>query len=190
MVSVIATTGWHVAPFYGLCANQRLPNKCSIANLDTLYTRKNFIGLDWMSFEKLENLWHFERIPTAPNQLQLVLGGRKRTHVQCSWRQTRDCGHWDHTTWLDWFGTSEIWAWNGPLYDVKISRHLNVHWGQQIAFVWPYSNNLWPTACDRTFSWGLGHENAKYEIKKLFFKSETIRFDQKWYPLLLPLGDM
>ena len=23
--------------------------------------------------------------------------------------------------------------WNGPLYDVKISRHLNVHWGQQIA---------------------------------------------------------
>ena len=22
---------------------------------------------------------------------------------------------------------------NGPLYDVKISRHLNVHWGQQIA---------------------------------------------------------
>ena len=23
--------------------------------------------------------------------------------------------------------------WNGPLYDVKISRHLNNHWGQQIA---------------------------------------------------------
>ena len=23
--------------------------------------------------------------------------------------------------------------WKGPLYDVKISRHLNVHWGQQIA---------------------------------------------------------
>ena len=23
--------------------------------------------------------------------------------------------------------------WKGPLYDVKISRHLNVHWGQQTA---------------------------------------------------------
>ena len=22
--------------------------------------------------------------------------------------------------------------WNGPLYDVKVSRHHNVHWGQQI----------------------------------------------------------
>ena len=27
--------------------------------------------------------------------------------------------------------------WNGPLYDVKISRHLNVHWGQQIALFGP-----------------------------------------------------
>ena len=25
--------------------------------------------------------------------------------------------------------------WNGPLYDVKISRHLNVHWGQQISLI-------------------------------------------------------
>ena len=27
--------------------------------------------------------------------------------------------------------------WKGPLYDVKISRHLNVHWGQQTACFGP-----------------------------------------------------
>ena len=84
MVYFIATTGWHVAAFSGLYANHRLPNKCPIVILDTLYNKKNFIGLDWMSLKKLENLWLFERILSTPNQLQLVLGGPKRTHVHCS----------------------------------------------------------------------------------------------------------
>ena len=30
-------------------------------------------------------------------------------------------------------GPQRIEHWKGPLYDVKISRHLNVHWGQQTA---------------------------------------------------------
>ena len=84
MVSFIATTEWHVAAFSGLYTNNRLPKKCPIAILDTPYNRKNFIGLDWMSFKKLENLWLFKRFLSAPNQLQLDLGGPKRTHVQCS----------------------------------------------------------------------------------------------------------
>ena len=39
-----------------------------------------------MSLQKLENLRHFERILSAPNQPQLVLGGPKRTHVYCSYK--------------------------------------------------------------------------------------------------------
>ena len=46
-----------------------------------------------MSLKKLENLLLFERILSAPNQLQQVLGGPKRTHVHCSFKQTRDRGH-------------------------------------------------------------------------------------------------
>ena len=51
-----------------------------------------------MSLKKLENSLLFERILSAPNQLQLVLGCPKRTHVRCPFKQTRDCGHWDHTS--------------------------------------------------------------------------------------------
>ena len=40
MVYFIAATGWHVAAFSGLYANHRLPNKCPIAILDTLYKKK------------------------------------------------------------------------------------------------------------------------------------------------------
>ena len=36
---------------------------------------------------------------------------------------------------VDWIdsGPQRYEHWNGPLCDVKVSRHLNVHWGQQIA---------------------------------------------------------
>ena len=190
MVSFIATTGWHVAAFSGIYANYRLPNKGPIAILDTLYCRKNFIGLDWMSSKKLENLWLFERILWASNQLQLVLGGPKRTHVHCSYKQTRDFGHWDHTSWLDWFGTSRYDHWNGPLYDVKISRHLNVHWGHQIVLF----GHIQPIrgqhhAIGRlVVVWGMKMQKRK--SKKLFFKSETLCFDEKLSQLLVLLVDL
>ena len=80
--------------------------------------------------------------------------------------------------------------WKGPLYDVKISRHLNVHWGQQTALF-----GLIQVICGQQHAigclvvdWGTKMQNTK--SKNFFFKSETLRFDQKWSPLLLPLGDM
>ena len=78
--------------------------------------------------------------------------------------------------------------WKGPLYDVKISRHLNVHWVQQTALF-----GLIQIICGQQHAigrlvgdWGTKMQNTK---KKLF-KNETIRFEQKCSPLLLPLGDM
>ena len=78
----------------------------------------------------------------------------------------------------------------GPLYGVKISRHLNVHWVQQTALF-----GLFQVICGQQHAigrlvgdWGTKMQNTK--SKNCFFKSETIRLDQKWSPLLLQLGDM
>ena len=49
-------------------------------------------------FKKVGKLVTFERILSAPHKLQLLLEVPKRTHVHCSYRQTRNHGHWDHTS--------------------------------------------------------------------------------------------
>ena len=55
--------------------------------------------------------------------------------------------------------------WKGPLYDVKISRHLNVHWGQQIALF-----GLIQVICGQQHAigrlvvvWGTERQNTKSE---------------------------
>ena len=56
--------------------------------------------------------------------------------------------------------------WNGPLYDVKISWHLNVHWGQQIALF-----GLIQVICGQQHAigrlvvvWGTKMQNTKSKI--------------------------
>ena len=55
--------------------------------------QKKFHRARLNEFKKVGKFVTFERILSAPNQLQHVLGGPKRTHVHCSYKQTRDCGH-------------------------------------------------------------------------------------------------
>ena len=80
--------------------------------------------------------------------------------------------------------------WNGPPCDVKVSRHFNVHWGQQMAlFGLIYLSRGQQHATGRLVGvWVMKMENTGG--KKLLFKTETICFDQKWPPLLLQEGEI
>ena len=79
--------------------------------------------------------------------------------------------------------------WNGPICDVKVSRHLNVHLGQQRALfgIIHLNRGQQHTIGFLVGVWVRKMENTE---EKLFFKTETICFDQKWSPLLLELGDI
>ena len=79
--------------------------------------------------------------------------------------------------YIDW-GPQRYEHWNGSLYDVRVSRPLNIHWGQQIAsFGLFHLIRGQQHAIGCLFGvWVMKIENTE---AKIFFCTQTLYFDEK-----------